>query len=237
VSEFLAIYRLVIKHQLTRGRVVLVAVGISAFTLLGATVLRGAADPFEETIQFVSVIGLGLLLPVISLLLGGAAMGDWYTDETLVYVWLRPVRRTIVAFAAIAAALTVTLPGNLLPMLAAVLASGQTGNGAITGTIGATAMVTLAYTAVFVLLGITVKRPLAIGLIYIFIWEFFVSRGAAGAARLSINSYGSTILARATDLDLTLADRAGWATVAVPVGVTVVAALLASVRLQRMDVA
>jgi ABC-2 type transport system permease protein len=78
---------------------------------------------------------------------------------------------------------------------------------------------------------------LAFGLIYIFIWEFFVARGAPGAARLSINSYGASVLARVSELSVPFDGRAEWATLAVPLGITVVAVLLAAIRLQRMDVA
>ncbi|MBT8241755.1 MAG: hypothetical protein KJN63_11055 [Acidimicrobiia bacterium] len=139
--------------------------------------------------------------------------------------------------AAIAAAITVAVPANLLPMVAAVTMAQQTGDGVLLGTVGATVLVTLAYTAVFTVLGIVVRKPLAFGLIYIFIWEFFVSRAADGAARLSINSYGASMLSRASDIPLDFAGRAEWATTAVPVAITVVAIALATLRLQRMEVA
>ncbi len=237
VRSFLGVYRLVLRHQLTRGRVILVVAATGFMGLMGLTVLRNADDPYEAAVRFVAVVGLGLILPVISLLLGSSAMGEWYDDETLVYVWLRPVRRVVIAAAATAAAWTVTIPMNLLPMVVAVVTAGEPGDGALSGAVVATFMVTLAYTAVFVVLGITFRRPLAIGLIYIFIWEFFVSRGAAGAARLSINSYGASILARSTEIDLTFGDRAAWATTAVPLSVAAVAIGLSTLRLQRMEVA
>ncbi len=235
MNSFVAIYRLVLKHQLTRARIILVGIATAVAAFVGF-LFRNDFDATGSLVTFISVAGLGLIIPVISLLLGSGAMGDWYNDETLVYVWLRPVRRSIVAAAAIAAAITVAIPANLIPMVAAVIASQQT-SAALWGTVLATVMVTLAYTAAFGLLGILVRKPLPFGLIYIFVWEFFISRGAPGAARLSINSYGASILSRATDVALDFAGRAEWATTAVPLGVTVIAVLLAGVRLQRMDVA
>lgn len=237
MQQFFTIYRLVLRHQITRGRALLVAAISAGGILIGAAVLRNVSDPTDAAVNFVFVLGLGLTIPVVSLMLGSRAMGEWYDDETLVYVWLRPVPRSIIALAAIAAALSISIPANLVPMVATVLAAGETGGGVLTGTIAATTLVTIPYTAAFVVLGITVKRPLAFGLIYVFIWEFFISRGAEGAARLSINSYGSTILSNATGIPLTFADRAEWATTAIPAAVTIIAIFLGTLRLQRMEVA
>lgn len=237
LRSFSAVYGLVLRHLVTRGRVILVVAATAFMGLIGLAVLRNATNPSEEVVRFVAVLGLGLVLPVISLLLGSSAMGEWFDDETLVYVWLRPVRRTVIAAAATAAAWTVAIPMNLVPMITAVVTAGEPGDGVLSGVILATIMVTLAYTAVFVVLGITFRRPLAIGLIYVFIWEFFVSRAADGAARLSINSYGASILARLTGIELTFGERAAWATTVVPLGVTAVAIALSALRLQRMEVA
>ncbi len=236
MSSFLAIYKLVLRHQLTRGRVILVGLAIALSGLLGF-LFRNDADTKEVVVGFVSVAGLGLIIPVISLLLGSGAMGDWHNDETLVYVWLRPVRRITIAAGAIAAAITVAIPANLLPMVAAVVMSQEAGGGVLSGTVQATVLVTLAYTAIFTVLGLVVRKPLAFGLIYIFIWEFFISRAADGAARLSINSYGASMLSQATDVSLDFAGRAEWATTFVPVAITAVAIGLAALRLQRMEVA
>ncbi|MFW2381273.1 MAG: hypothetical protein ACN4GZ_05895 [Acidimicrobiales bacterium] len=236
MRSFLAIYKLVLRHQLTRGRLILIGLAIALCGLLGF-LFRNDSDTKQVVVGFVSVAGLGLIIPVISLLLGSGAMGDWYNDETLVYVWLRPVRRLVIAAGAIAAAITVSIPANLLPMVAAVVMSQETGEGVLWGTIRATVLVTLAYTAVFTVLGLLVRKPLAFGLIYIFIWEFFISRAADGAARLSINSYGASMLSRATDVSLDFAGRAEWATNVVPAAIAVAAIGLAALRLQRMEVA
>ncbi|NNE94457.1 MAG: hypothetical protein HKN24_00330 [Acidimicrobiales bacterium] len=236
MSSFLAIYRLVLRHQLTRGRIILITVAIGLSGLLGF-LIRNDGDARSAIVAFVSVAGLGLIIPVISLLLGGGAMGDWHNDETMVYVWLRPVRRLVVAAGAVAAAATVAIPANLLPMVAAVVLSQQAGDGVLWATTAATITVTVAYVAVFTLLGLLVRKPLPFGLIYIFIWEFFISRAADGAARFSINSYGASMLSRATDVSLDFAGRAEWATIVIPAAIIVVAVGLAAVRLQRMEVA
>ncbi len=236
MNQFLAIYKLVLKHQVTRGRVILVVLATVLFAVLGR-IARGESDPTETVVGVLALLGQGLIIPVICLLLGSGSMGDWHNDETLVYVWLRPVRRIIVAAAATAAAITVAIPATVLPMVAAVAMSGEVGNGVLRGTITSTLAITVAYTAVFTLLGLLVRKPLPFGLIYVFVWELFISRTAEGAQRLSINSYGASMLSRATDISLDFAGRGQTATIIVPVAVALAAIALSSARLNRMEVA
>ncbi len=236
MNQFLAIYKLVLKHQVTRGRVILIILATALFAILGR-IARGEPDPTEAVVEILALLGQGLIIPVICLLLGSGSMGDWHNDETLVYVWLRPVRRIVVAAAATAAAITVTIPATVLPMLAAVILSGETGGGVLWGTLASTFSITIAYTAVFTLLGLLVRKPLPFGLIYVFVWELFISRTAEGAQRLSINSYGASMLSRATDVSLDFAGRSETATLIVPIAVTLVAVALSAARLERMEVA
>jgi hypothetical protein len=69
------------------------------------------------------------------------------------------------------------------------------------------------------------------------VWELFVSKAGDGAARLSINTYPSSVLSRLTGFELPLADRAMAAGVIVPVVVAIAAVVVASWRLDRIDVA
>lgn len=232
-----AIYRLVLRHQLTKARLLLF--GCIAAVYLLVSVLIATRSPFqvEDATRFVSVLGLGLVVPIVSLVLGSAALGEWVDDETLVYVWLRPVRRLWIAVAATLAALTVAVPVSVIPLTgAAAIASGGTGD-VIVGTFVATLWASVAYTALFVTLGLVIRRALLWGLVYVFIWEFFVARSGAGAARLSINTYAASLLSHFTDVELPLADRAQWTSYLVPVVVAAAAIALTTWRLNRADVA
>ena len=122
-------------------------------------------------------------------------------------------------------------------MVAAVLMSGEAGGGVLRGAITSTMAITVAYTAVFTLLGLLVRRPLPFGLIYVFVWELFISRTAEGAQRLSINSYGASMLSRATDIPLIFAGRSATASLIVPIAVALAAVALSGLRLDRMEVA
>lgn len=234
-----ALYRLVLRHQLTRGRLVLFAAMAAVSTLIGWVISRAAsdADRIDASVNAVSAFGLGLVLPVVALVLGSAALGTWVDDETMVYVWLRPVARWRMAIAAIAAAVTVAVPVTVVVLgLLAVLGSGADPD-VMTATVVSTALGALAYVSIFVALGLVIRRALLWGLVYVFIWEFFVARAGAGAARLSINSYASSLLAHYSDIEIRLADRALSSSYIVLIGVSLVAIALTTWRLHRANVA
>src|SRR5256885_358979 len=70
------------------------------------------------------------------------------------------------------------------------------GGGAIPGGArGGTALAPVGYVAIFLGLGLLVRRARAWGLAYILIWEGAVSRVARGAARLSIQVYARSVFA------------------------------------------
>ncbi len=235
-GAFVALYRLVLRHQMTRGRLVLFAALAAISVLLGFVLTRSDAR-VEETTNVISAFGLGLVVPVVSLVLGSAAIGNWLDDETLVYVWLRPVRRSLIALAATCAALTVTLPVVLISMaLIAVIGSGSDA-GVLIGALVGSGVAAVAYTSIFVFFGSLIKRSLLWGLVYVFIWEFFVARASSGAAQLSISSYAGSLLAHYSEIDIRLADRALWTSFFVPLAVAAVAAALTTLRLNRANVA
>ncbi len=49
-------------------------------------------------------VGFGLVLPVVALVFGGAALGELREDKTLVYLWLRPMDRWPIVVGAAGAA-------------------------------------------------------------------------------------------------------------------------------------
>lgn len=232
-----AVYKVVLRHQVTTARLLLLATVGALALLVAAALVSRSAQPIEASTRFVSAFGLGLAVPVGSLMLASAALGDLVEDETLVYLWLRPTSRWSLAIAAWAASLTVTVPLLLLPLtLAAAIGSGGD-TGVITGAALATTLGVLAYSALFTLLGLVLRRALLWGLVYVFIWEFFVARGGAGAARLSVNSYLGSVLADLSGVPLRLADRDPVLAIVVPLIVTGVAVALTAWRLERSQVA
>lgn len=236
VSVFPAIYRVLLTSQVTLARVLaLGALGVAAILVAWAI---GQSDPVDAAAtgaRFVNVFGLSLTVPVTALVFASAALGDLTDDGTLVYLWLRPVRRATVVLAAFAAALTVTIPLVVVPL---VIAASLTGGGAdlVKGTALAAALGAVAYAGLFTALGLRVRRALIWGLLYIFIWEGFVARGGDNAARLAVRSVTATILQAWSGTELRLGVLATRTAYVAPFVVAALALSYATWRLDRQDV-
>jgi ABC-2 type transport system permease protein len=233
----LSLYRVMLRNQVTRARVlgllVLGAVGVVTGLAIGASDL---VDHQLAGARFVDAYGLALLAPVATLVFASATLGDPSEDGTLVYLWLRPIPRSRIIVAAFLSSVTVALPVVVGPMLLAAAATGA-GTDLVRGAGVATAVSVVAYSAVFVALGLRVKRALMWGLLYIFIWEGFVAQANTSAARLAIRSYTRSLLSQIADVYLRLADvelRAAWS---IPLCVAVLALAYGTFRLTRQDVA
>lgn len=236
-NPLVALYRLLLRQQLSRGRLLLAAVVSALVIVVGILSAGNSFDRAGDTVFFVSFFGHGLIVPILALVLASAALGQLVEDETLVYLWTRPNPRWMLAAAAWAASLTVALPLSVIPLtVSAAISSGNDGT-IVSATALSAALATIGYTGIFTLLGLVLRRALIWGLIYVFIWEFFIARAGQGAARLSINTYPSSVLAEMTNQEILLAERSMTNGIMVPITVAVVFVALTAWRLERTNVA
>lgn len=237
VGALPAVYRLLLSTQVSRTRLAaLGGLGLAAI-LVGFAIGRSdPVDPLATGAAFINTFGLSVTVPVTTLVFASAALGDLTDDNTLVYLWVRPLRRWVVVVAAFLAAITVTIPLVVVPL---VVAASLTGGGGdlINGTVLAAGLGVVAYAGIFTALGLRVRRALVWGLLYILIWEGFVARGGDNAARLAARSITATILADWSGADLRLAILAPATAYVAPFVVAGVALLYAARRLSRQDVA
>jgi ABC-2 type transport system permease protein len=232
-----ALYRLMLRTQVTRARLgALVALGTVGIVVGFALGAADVDDPLAAGTRFINTFGLSLLVPVACLVFASSSLGDPSEEGTLVYLWLRPVARWKIALAAALASFTVTWPVVVLPLVVAATLTGG-GTSLVMATVVAASVGMVAYTALFVALGLRVRRALVWGLLYIFIWEGFVATANTTAARLAIRSYSRSLLADITEVELRLADFTMAASLLVPVAVALVALVYTSTRLRRQDVA
>jgi ABC-2 type transport system permease protein len=238
MTQFRALYLLILRSIATRGRVAALGALGSLGMLIGA--LIDAESSVRDATQFLSVFGLAVAVPLTTLVFASAALGDIIDDGTMVYLWLRPVPRVRIVGAAAAATLTVVLPLVLTPLvLTAVLTGG--GTDLVIGTALSAFFGILAYTGLFVMIGVRVRRSLVWGLLYVFIWEGFVANAGQTASRLAVRAYTRSILSRIAieppTAPLRLSTISAFYSYVIPVLVFVVALAYATRRMQRQDVA
>ena len=235
MAGFGTIYRLQLRLLVTRARV-LGMVGLGVLGLVVAAVL-GAEGPGTALAgaRFVDTFGLSLLVPVATLVFASAALGDPVEDGTLVYLWLRPVRRSTIAVASAAAALTVAWP-VAVPLLVVASALTGGGGGLVVATAASATVAAVAYAAIFTALGLRSRRALVWGLLYVLVWEGFVAAASRSAGRLAVRSHARSLLADVADVRLRLADLSGPWTWLVPLAAAGVALVLTTRWLRTRDV-
>lgn len=229
-------YRMLLRGQLTRGRVAGLGI-LGGISVLLAVVTRTAVesrDLEEASVALLSEYGIALLIPLATLILSSPMIGNLVEDRLLVYLWLKPVPRWHLAVAAYAAVVTTLLPLVIAPMLLTAVITGF-GSLVIPATVAAILGV-LAYSGIYVFLGARFSAGLWLGLLYLVLWENVLSRFSNGMARLSLRSYLQTMLQRGTDVPIDLADRAGWASIVIPLAVAAIAVALTAATLSNKDI-
>jgi len=234
----IALYRILLRTSVTRGRVLAFLAGGALLDLIAYSIrVSDYANRENDVYPLLDLAGLALYVPVVALVFSTSSLGDLAQDGTLVYVWLRPVARWKVVLVALAATLTVTLPLTLGPAWLAVWLAGASWQVFWAITVS-TALATGAYVAVFTGFGLRVRHALIFGLGYVLIWEAGVASLGKGPAALSIRHYAESLLAHLgnqTVLGATEADQ--WPSIVVLVAVMFVGAVLTTILLTRQDVA
>lgn len=152
----------------------LVLVGLFEGDVDGPALMRGS-DLFGLMFW---VFYLGISVPLLGLFYGTALIADEVEEKTITYLFTRPISRGAVLIGKYLAYLVCTglvvLPSLMIVFfLVMPLLGGSIGAGFpdLLKDLGLLAVGLAVYGAVFALVGAALKRPLLIGLVFIFGWE------------------------------------------------------------------
>ena len=160
------------------GAPVVIAVCLRFLVALGAPILESTrmAGPSIFGLM-IWVFYLRFTVPVLGVFYGTALIADEVEDKTITYLFTRPVRRGAVLFgkylAYLACTVFVVLPSVMLVYLLVVPMRGTLGSTFIDllKDLALLALGLAVYGSLFAFIGAKFKRPLLIGLIFIFGWE------------------------------------------------------------------
>jgi ABC-type transport system involved in multi-copper enzyme maturation permease subunit len=120
---------------------------------------------------------LTVIVPILGVFYGTSLMADEVEDKTITYLFVRPIRRGAVLLgkylAYVVCTVFVVLPSVVLVYLLIVPINGSLG-GSFIDLLKDLVLLTMGlavYGAVFAFIGAKLKRPLLVGLIFIFGWE------------------------------------------------------------------
>jgi ABC-2 type transport system permease protein len=202
-----------LRATLSRKRALLFALPALILILftVALKVSRPPSRPWPSHV--LGTFGFSVLLPLTALIIGTSVLGAEIDDGSIIHLLATPVRRSSVILTKFAVATGLTMIFAAVPELIAALISGggnappvqvQDGPGTIIMTQGAAinggrfalglfvgALVgSLIYNAIFVMVSVATTRAIAVGLLYVLIWETLLANFVSGARLLSVSHYG-----------------------------------------------
>jgi len=165
---------------------------------------RNVGEPTAVFLQqLYELLVIGVILPLAAVIFATGAFGVDLEEGTIVHLLVKPLPRwQLVAsryVVAVIATLSVSLPAVILSWL--VVGADRPEASVLLAMAAGVAAASLVYSAVFLPLGITSRRALVLGLLYIVVVEFLLARIAPGVRALSIGQYALGVSSALTATD------------------------------------
>ncbi len=137
---------------------------------------------------------ISMVLPLVMLVLATASFGNELDDHTLTYLVLKPISRWSIVVPKLVAPFIV---GGALVAASGAVASllitdGDAGQAATT--VAAVLVGSAAYASAFNWVGLVTRNALAFGIVYVFVWEAFLTDFLGGIRFLSVRQYTLAIV-------------------------------------------
>jgi ABC-2 type transport system permease protein len=204
--------RITTRATLGRKRALLFA--IPAVILIVLTLALKASHPPGRPwpSHLLGTFGFSVLLPLTALIIGCSVLGAEIDDGSVIHLLATPVRRSSVILTKFAVATVLTIMFAAVPELIAALISGggyseaivkvslngppvitpgnviSTSNFALGLFVGAVVGAVI-YNAIFIMISAATTRAIAVGLLYVLIWEALLANFVSGARLLSVSHY------------------------------------------------
>ena len=179
---------LTVRATLGRRRALLFAV--PAVILIALTLVlratRPAGAPWPDHV--LGDFGFSVLLPLTALIIGTGVLGAEIDDGSAIHLLATPVPRSAVIVTKFSVAAVATMLFAAVPELVAGLLAPNSGKLAVALFVGAL-VGSVVYSAVFVMASVLTSRAIAVGLLYVLIWEALLGNVVGGARILSIAHY------------------------------------------------
>ncbi|MBW1601693.1 ABC transporter permease [Streptomyces sp. JJ66] len=215
--------RLTYRALLGRRRALMLS-ALPALLLVIAIAVRllGAADD-AVAVNLLSGFALATMVPLIGVIAGTGAIGPEIDDGSIVYLLSKPVKRPTIIVTKLVVAVAVTMVFSALPILVAgFILVGGSQQIAIAFAIAAV-VASIAYSALFLLLGTVTRHAVIFGLVYALLWEALVGNFIAGARTLSVQQWGVAVAERVAGSGVDVVSEVGLTPAAVLLTVVTVA--------------
>jgi ABC-2 type transport system permease protein len=239
----LTIYKLSLT-QMLRPKRLLILLFIASVPVALSVVAAIFPPDTEDLVSFrddflMGPMVISAVLPIITVVLGTASLGHEIEDQTMTYLFLKPVSRWGIILPKFLATITVA---GVVVIGSGVLTTVIVPGGGVTTSVAAAVGLgvgVLAYTSIFTWAGLMTSHALAVGLVYVFVWEAAIVGFLQGVRWLSIRHYTEATIHGFDDIQFA-GDTATLTLSQALVAAGIVVALFVALtlrRLTRMDVA
>ena len=229
--------RLTYRALLGRRRA-LILFALPALLLVISAAVRafnGADDQIAADV--LGGFALATMVPLIGVIAGTGAIGPEIDDGSIVYLLSKPVKRPAIIFTKLIVAIAVTMVFSAVPtFVAGMILNGNGQQVAVAYTVAAL-VASIAYSALFLLLGTVSRHAVVIGLVYALVWEALFGSLIAGAKTLSVQQWALAVAQKVSGEGLVTSDVGLPAAVALLLGVTVLATWYAGQKLRTLKLA
>jgi ABC-2 type transport system permease protein len=202
-----------LRATLGRRRALLFA--LPAVLLIVFTLLLRGSHPGQRPwpSHVLGTFGFTVLLPLTALIIGTSVLGAEIDDGSIVHLLATPVRRVSVVLTKYTVATALTVLFAAVPeAIAGLLSGGGSTPGTVVGNPGqgpvqfipgvpispgkfalglfvGAVVGAVIYNAIFVMVSVATTRAIAVGLLYVLVWESVLSNFVSGARLLSVSHY------------------------------------------------
>ena len=188
---FTAIARVTLRALVSRRRTVLMLL-LAGVPILLAALVRANTNGIGEVGPTLDGLVVRIILPLIALVFGTAALGSELEDGTGVHLLTKPISRTTIVLAKVAVAGTLTALLAVPSTVVAAILMAEPGSD-VGGLVASLALGVFAgsyvYASIFAALSIITSRGLIIGLGYALIWEGLLAGLLPGTQVFSVREY------------------------------------------------
>ncbi len=206
---------------------ILIAAAVRAFT--------GADDQIASDV--LGGFGLATMVPIIGVIAGTGAIGPEIDDGSVVYLLAKPVKRPTIILTKLTVAIAVTMAFSAIPMLIAGLILNGNGQQVAVAYMIAALVASVAYAALFLLLGTVTRHAVVFGLVYALVWEALFGSLVAGARTLSVQQWSLAVAHKVAGNDLITSDVGLPTATILLIAVTVAATWYAGQKLRGLKLA
>ncbi|WP_369247729.1 ABC transporter permease [Streptomyces sp. R41] len=180
---------------------------------------------------------LATMVPIIGVIAGTGAIGPEIDDGSVVYLLAKPLRRPTIIFTKLIVAVAVTMAFSAVPtFIAGMILNGNGQQIAVAYTVAAL-VASIAYAALFLLLGTVTRHAVVFGLVYALVWEALFGSLVSGARTLSVQQWALAVGHKVTGGDLVTSDVGLPTATVLLAAVTVLATWYAGQRLRSLTLA